>query len=282
MTRLLLTTLASAVLLSAPLAPTASARVCDTGRAMPGESIRTPLLAGDLGVVPTACATSAVGLDVSLRLTIAVEDFYGGVAINATPRGRVAFTDRFWVSTSLIGVDYQLAVNATLNGTALGSGAMTVGAHYAMFQHDRLQIAPYIRVMLPTESWHATALRTGLELGAAFVIELHEEAGLELVGGASLPLLTTVLGGRQTHQFAPTLTVDLVWEPTPWFAAVAGLALRTVPASNEPFESLDPRLALRFFPTGGLWIQLGAALPLAGRDRTTAAAGLNVGWTFSR
>ena len=75
----------------------------------------------------------------------------------------------------------------------------------------------------------------------------------------------------------PTVTIDAGYRPWSWSQLMLGAALRIVPRDPEPFESFDPRAALRFYPWGSGIIDLSAAFPLFGRDRTLTSVGLTVG-----
>ncbi len=74
-------TLIATVLLLTGLTPAASASICTSGPSHVWSPVRVApgaVDAGDFGVLPNACAGSEVSLGLGARLTIALEEFYGG------------------------------------------------------------------------------------------------------------------------------------------------------------------------------------------------------------
>jgi hypothetical protein len=77
------------------------------------------------------------------------------------------------------------------------------------------------------------------------------------------------------------VALDFSFQAFSFFSAAAGFGVR-VRAGNVPgFESLDPRLALRFHPYRALYVDVALAAPLLGNDRTDLAGTLLVGWRFA-
>jgi hypothetical protein len=141
-------------------------------------------------------------------------------------------------------------------------------------------VSSYLRVLLPTETVYRHATRYGFEHGVVGTSRLGSR--FALVGGVTFPTLLVAGPGTVHASYQPTLGSDLVVTPAAWFAAAAGAGLRWRFGDDAAFEAFDPRLALRFFPWRGSRVEIGAALPLAGADRTDVIVGLNLGWIWER
>lgn len=271
--------LALAALVAAALALSpraARADACAAPGPEAGAPVRAALGPADFGAVPEACGRYELSLRGHLGLLIAEDDFYGNVAAGGALRGRILLPGGSWVSATQPGVVYRFVANATVEAESVDISAATLGWHQPLAIGDALQIAPYARVLLPTETVLENAARYGLEQGIGFVASLHEM--VELTGGYSLPLLLTSTAGRTASLLMPLVALDLGFRPWRWLEVLGGGALRLVPTDPEPFESFDARASLRFYPHDGLLIDLAAAFPVGGRDRTLAGAGLALGW----
>jgi hypothetical protein len=181
------------------------------------------------------------------------------------------------VSASLPGVAFDFVANATVEADTLNLSASTIGLHLPVPVHEMFALAPYVRWLLPTETILNNATRFGFEQGIAFVASFHRI--FEITGGYSLPLAMTTSGLATESLFRPTVAVDLGLRPWSWVEVLAGGQLRVVPSHEpEPLEGADVRTSLRFYPWRGALIDLAAAFPLAGRDRSLVAAGVGLGW----
>lgn len=252
---------------------------CVSNQPEAGAPIRVPLGPADFGQVPEACTATSVTLQGRLGVLIASDDFYGSAYAGGAVRARVALPNGMWISLWAPGIEYRFVANATVDTDSIDVSAASLGWHVPLRIGDRRQIAPYLRVLLPTETVFQRATRTGVEHGIAGTWKLHDR--LDLVGGYALPLLLTVNGSTTLSLFTPTVAADLVLHPFRAFTIAAGVAVRVVPADAEPFESFDPRASLRFYPWRGALIDLGGVFPLFGRDRTNAAASVALGWVTS-
>lgn len=249
---------------------------CDSPLPEAGVPIRTPHGPADFGTVPEACPATAAALRGRLGLLIAEEDYYGGVETGGGLRARFELPGGSWMSVLLPGIEYRFAVNATVEADSLDMSASTVAWHLPLPLSDRLQLAPYLRAMLPTETVLQNGTRYGFEHGVAGVVNLHPM--FELMGGYAVPLLLTYNHGTTHSVLTPAVTLDGGFRPWSWFELAAGASVRITPPDEEPFESFNPRVALRFYPWRGLAIGAAGAFPLGGRDRTDAVVGLSIGW----
>ena len=259
-------------------APASAVGPCDASLPESGVPIRIPLGPADLGMPGEACAGTSVALDTRMRLTVATDEFYGSIYAGAALRARMQIGEIAWLSAVVPGFEYRLVANATIQASGADLGPGSVGAHVVFLRGDWFQVTPHLRILLPTETVYVEATRLGVDLGASALFRAHED--VEVLVGAAFPITAVYLGSKQETTFVPNLTVDVTWHPLSWFAVAAGLGVRFAPQEDEAFESLDPRLGLRFYAFDRLLIELTGAAPVAGRDRTDAAAFFSVGWVF--
>ena len=261
------------------LATTAArATPCDTSNGLAGVPIRVPFGAADFGVLPEACAATSLSLETRGALALATEDFYGALLGGAGLRIRWTFAEGPWLSIWIPGLELRLVANASLQPTSVDLGAGALGAHFPLRLADTAQLASSVRLLVPTETVLRTAARTGVELAESVV--WNAAPRLELVGGLALPMVVAVAGGRAHSTFVPTLSADASVRVSGWLTLSAGLALRVAAARDHAFESLDPRLALRFAPWRTMNADLSVALPSLGRDRTDVAGLLTLAWVI--
>ncbi len=250
---------------------------CEAVAPEAGAPVRAPLSAADFGMIPEACARYELSMRGHLALLIDEPDFYGSLGAGAALRGRLPLPGGGWVSAMFPGYAYRFVANATVEAESSDLSPSTVALHIPVTVSGRLGIAPYVRWLLPTETALENASRFGFEQGISFVAPLHPM--FELTGGYALPLLLTTNARATQSVFMPTVALDAGLRPWRWLHLMAGGQVRVVPSEpDDAFESFDVRAALRFYPHEGLLVDLGAAVPLGGRDRTNAAIGLGLGW----
>ncbi|MBW2456402.1 MAG: hypothetical protein JRI68_17915 [Deltaproteobacteria bacterium] len=269
--------MAAAVLCT--VAAGAQAQPCESDLPEAGVPVRAPLAPANFGEQPEACGVTSISLRGRLALLIAMDDYYGQMHAGVGLGGRLVLPGGSWLSAELPGFDYRFAANATIEAESMGLSASTVGYHVPVRLGDHLQLAPYGRLMFPTETVFDNALRYGVEHGISMVGNVAP--WLEVMGGYSLPLaLTTGAYGHSQSLFMPTVSLDIGLRPFTWFEGVGGLSMRVAPGEEEAFEGLDPRAALRFYPWRGSFIDVSGTFPLLGRDRTNAAVGVTLGVLF--
>lgn len=247
----------------------AAAGLCSDGRGIP---IRAPLAPADLGVLPEACERTEASFEA--RTAILVDDLYGSVDLGAGLRGRLVVAARTWLSLWTPSLQYRYVANATVTADRVSLGNGALGIHRRLVLGN-VAIAPFLRVLLPTETGFDRATRWGGELGIAVTAMLGER--LEVVGGYTVTYLETASGGGSLELLSEAGSADVLWHRWDWLAFGLGLGTRLALADRRPFESLDPRLAVRLTPSSSFFANVSAVLPLLGRDRTDVGIGLSVG-----
>jgi hypothetical protein len=253
----------------------AQAAPCDAPQPEAGVPIRLPTAPADFGMLPEACPATSVAGTGHMNVLIAEEDFYGSLWVGGALRARIELPNKSWISAQLPGPEYRFVANATVEADSADLSASTLGYH-APIRIGGVQIAPFARIMLPSETAFHNARRLGLEHGVSLVAPAGKY--LELLGGYSLPLLLTVVESQVDALYLPTVSFDIAVRPARWFVGALGVAVRVAPADEDPFESLDPRATLRFYPYRGLFLEAVGGVPVLGRDRTDGVLALSIGW----
>lgn len=271
-------------LLPLVLAGTLGTRVASAGDActsrQPEAGVPIQVLVGPagLGTVPAACAANEVALQSWGAVLIATGDFYGSLDAGGALTGRFVLPGGSWVSIFTPGLEYRFVANASIEADATSLSGSALGWHLPLSATSHVQIAPFTRVLFPTETVYHRATRLGLDDGIAAVWRIR--SFLELTGGYSMPVLLTVNRPTTYSVLLPTGTADLAFEPWRFFAVVLGASIRLRSGAAPPFESFDPRAALRFYPYGGARIEIAAAAPLFGRDRTDLLGAISMGYLW--
>ena len=246
-----------------------------------GVPVRVPITGpADFGVLPEACPATSVAARGRAAILVAERDYYGSLFAGAALAGRVAVGNGVWLSLWAPGPEYRFVANATVEQDSADLSAGTLGVHVPLEVDRRLVVAPYGRVLIPTETVLSRGTRTGIEQGLSAVVRLGDR--VELVGGWAFPLLFTDGGASVRTLFAPAVSTDIVLRPFRALAIAAGAAVRVVPSDPDPLESVDPRASLRLYPWRGTFVDVSGALPLGGRDRSDVAAAIALGWIWSR
>lgn len=267
-----LTRIAAALLASFALLAAHDADACEkTAR-----PVRVPLAPADLGVLPEACEATEASLETHAAALIATSDLYGSLQAGVGLRGRLTIAERTWLSLWTPSLEYRFVANASVQADRASIGGTVVGVHHRLPVTERLSIAPFVRLLLPTETAFERAVRWGGEQGIS--AQHHASERVELYGGYAFSYTLVWNGGHGLSLLTESISAGAVYRPWRFFGVAGGVAVRFALADKQPFESFDPQLGLRFYPYRGLFIPLNVALPLAGRDRTSLAFALSAGW----
>jgi hypothetical protein len=231
------------------------------------------LLAGDLGAGRRACPRSELALGARALAIIDVPNFYGNVGLDARLEGSWAFARgrlRGEAFASVPFVSWQFAQNATLKGTTLGFGPLSVGVSFLAFNRDGAALTPYARLLLPTD-----ALTLGGELGLAAGGPFGRLFGYHAVFAADL---AGTVGGGPANLRAGGLILLGGEVHKKWFAFVLDLQIHM--GWRAALDWFAPAAALRFRLYRGLGLELSTVLPVLGADRHDFTALLRLAWRF--
>ena len=251
----------------------ARAERCGGQTAPHGAPIALTLGPADFGATPPTCASTGVALEGRGTALIDTPDFYGALTAEAVLTGSFALGEETWVSGAVNALRYRYVQNASIVGTHLGLGPTTVGLHRVVARGERWRVAPYARLLLPTETGRSFSVLLGAEPGVA--ASFAPVSGLSLGGGLSLPVTVAVLGARTLWRLAPRASLDAAYAPWRWLEVAAGAELRLAPEGGLDF--MAPKVAVRLYPWRTLHVQLAGMMSLVGLERTDFRASLGVG-----
>lgn len=233
----------------------------------------------DFGEIGEVCPGTDVSVRTRAALAIDRPDYYGGVAAAGTLRIRFQFAERWVASAAVDAAVWRFTANAVVESSRLDSGPPTLGAGRALLLGPTT-VAAFARLLLPFDSARQQGVLWGLELGGAAVHRLRPRWVLQ--GGLTLPATLALVSETAHGVLRPAALVEASHRIRPWLALAAGLSARTEAGPHPALRALAPRASIRFATVGGWFLALGGEAPLAGRDRTDAAAALLVGHSHAR
>ncbi len=262
------------LLLASPRALAEVCREADAG--LPEGPVSASFHEVDFARARRACLRSEVGLGGSGGAIIDTPNFYGTLNANGLLFGSWTFAKG---STELFAtaevIRWVYAQNATLKGTSLGLGQLSVGASRVVLATEEAQVTPSVRLMLPTATGEANVHVLGFEAGVASTVrplpplQLHGFAGAQVAGGVFSPAPSQPRAGA-------LLVVGLQYSPWSWAALAVDLNARF--GLRAALDSLAPAFALRFGVGRHVGVELAATLPVAGADRHDFAGALRVSY----
>ncbi|MGQ0506705.1 MAG: hypothetical protein ACT4TC_15440 [Myxococcaceae bacterium] len=233
--------------------------------ALPEGPVFTGYAEVDTGVARRACPRTEVGLGGRGAAIIDAANFYGALNADALLFGSWALPNqRTEIFATAEIVHWAYAQNATLKGTSLGLGQLSLGATHVVLSSDRAALAPTARMMLPTATGVTGVHLLGVELGLSgelrpvTPIELHAYAGADLGVGVFSP-------APAQPRWGALVVLGMQYTPWRWFGVALDFAGHF--GSRAAVDYVAPALALRFAVGKAVGIDLSASLPLAGADR---------------
>ncbi|MET0401368.1 MAG: hypothetical protein ABW123_03150 [Cystobacter sp.] len=231
-------------------------------------------LSAEVSTARRACPRTEVGLGVQGNAIIETQNLYGAITAAGVVSGSVAVRPDLEVFATLEGARVQYVQNASLTGTRVALGQLSLGATWAVLARGAFVLAPSARLQLPTSFASPRTRTLGAEVGAALLhrsterLGVHGYVGLEgdlgLGSAASLPRAGVLLNVGVEYAFFR------------FFAAVLDANVRF--GHRAALDSVAPTLGLRFAVGEHFGAELGASLPVLGAERALAAGGLRLTW----
>lgn len=236
--------------------------------------VQVGFLDGDLGVARAPCARSALGLAAGGGAIIETENLYGHLAGGATLRGSWAVSGRTALYASVEAVRYD-GVIAPISSSALGPGYTDLGVTTQIVHTERAAVAVQGTAVVPTAiplNQHGAPLSADLGLTAAW-----SPTRAWTVHGSALGLGGLAVGGGPLFPAAGAhVDAGAEWRPTAGFGLVADVLAGFGYAAPLDVLAVGGGVRGAIGPHAGLALELNA--PLAGRERTLAAADLRFDW----
>lgn len=262
-----------------PVAPAAAPPgACDRWRhpGMPEGPVVIGLYDADMSTGRRTCPRTELTIAARGAAVLDTPNFYGSLQADALIAGSYAVRRNLEVFGTLELIHYLFVQNASLKGTAVGLGQLTLGAAMVAFQRGPAVITPFGRLMLPTSSSTPNVRTLGGEAGVAWSVRpldrlaVHGTFGVDITGGAS--------AGPPDVRAGALLNVGLQYNPATWFGLVLDLNLQL--GHRAPIDAFAPALGLRFRLYRGLAAELGVTAPVAGADRRLFLGALRIGYRF--
>ncbi|MDP2307014.1 MAG: hypothetical protein Q8P18_13400 [Pseudomonadota bacterium] len=225
---------------------------------------------GDLGVPRRVCARSEVGLAPGGLAVVDTANFYGHIVAGGTLEGSWAPSRRTEVYASVEAFRYD-SVITPIPATYMGFGHVGIGASQRLWDNEAVAIGLHGRVVAPTAvGLYRNAYPIGLDIGVsglwAPLPTLRVHADVAGLGSAAIS------HGPSLPRAGARVMVGGEWQPVKPFALV--LDVTSGFGYTAPVDSVAASLGLRFGIGDRVGIELGASVPLAGRERTLAAGEL--------
>ncbi|WP_257458557.1 hypothetical protein [Archangium lipolyticum] len=229
-------------------------------------------LSADVATGRRACPRTEVGFGVQGGAIIETANLYGAVTGAGLLSGSLAVRPDLEVFATLEAVRVQYVQNATLTGTVISLGQLTVGGTWMALTRGPLVVSPSVRLQLPTSFASPRTRTLGGEVGAAVLyrpvnrFEVHGYAGVDtamsLGAAAALPRAGFLVN------------VGTEYALCSGFAAVLDANLHF--GHRAALDYLAPAIGLRFRAGEHFGAELGASMPVLGPERALAIGGLKL------
>lgn len=244
---------------------------CDLAHGLADGPVAAALWDGALGRAQSPCPRTDAVVAPRALLLADTPAFYGVVLASGTLEGTVAVDDRGEVGLRLEALRYENVISA-ISSTYFGPGFTTLSA-VRRIDRDEGAVAVVGQLVLPTAiGLHQHSFPIALDLGLSSLVadgpwEGHGQAGI----AASAALSHGPTQGR----VGLPLTVGGAWRPGRAFALALDLQAAFAYAAAVDHVAAAPEL--RFAAGPGWHLELGATVPVAGRERALLAAELRTG-----
>ena len=229
-------------------------------------------LSADVATGRRACPRTEVGLGVQGGAIVEAHNFYGAITAAGLLSGSWAVRPDLELFATLEAPRFQFVQNATLTGTTLSLGQLTLGGTYVALVNGPLVVSPSVRLQLPTSFASPRTRTVGGELGAAVLyrpvnrFEVHGYVGADVSAG---------LGAAAAQPRAGFLVnVGSEYALCSGFAAVLDANVHF--GHRAALDYVAPALGLRFRAGEHFGAELGASLPVLGAERAMAIGGLKL------
>ncbi len=270
-TTLALATLALAALLAAP--STAQAGPCDDFSYGLGQgALQSGVLDGDLGTARRLCGRNEFGVVGGLSLIADAANFYGRLKGAVTLDGSYAVHERIEIFASWEAFRYE-QVLAPLGASFIGLGHLSLGGTGRFLDLERATLGVTGKVVLPTTWLYKNARPIAFDVGVGVLGRVHPTVHLRGQVGlmASAAISAGAAGPRAG--FAGNFGVEL--RPLPALAIVVDLQGNF--GYQAPVEMVAAAIGLRLSDRHRFGFELGATIPIVGRER--AAVALDMRWS---
>jgi len=242
----------------------AMADVCDEiGYGMAQGPVTAGLLEGDLGRARRVCSRAEVGLSGGGLLVVDTMAFYGHLLAGFTLDGSLPIGQRFEIFGSVEALRYQQVITP-IPASYLGFGHTALGASYRFVARPKWSLAVHGKVVLPTAiGLYRNAWPLASDLAVAVLLQLRP--GIRVHAEAGVADSVALSKGPAYPEIGAVVTAGIELQPFHGFAFVADVHGGF--GRQAPVDVVAAALALRFSDGKRFGFDVGATVPLAGRER---------------
>jgi hypothetical protein len=252
----------------------ALASPCDLDDGMAVGPITASPYDGDLGRGHRACPRNEAALGGGGQIVADAPNFYGHIQANLTLDGSMRITERTELFGALELFRYDQVIGAiTTSGSGLGH--TSIGISQILLGTSNLAVAASGKVVLPTATHlYTNAFPYSADVGVAGVYVPHWRVRVH--GYASMLGTVGLSAGPGNPQGGAQVGLGAQVRAARPFALVADVTGGF--GYDAPIDQLAVSAAGRFVIRGAYGVELGATVPLAGRERSMATLDLRVTW----
>lgn len=231
---------------------------------------------GDHGVARRACPRTEAGIGLGGRAVVEPQNFYANLVGHLRVDGSIEIAPRLELFGALELLEAQQVISSFRAGH-LGLGNTSLGATWLFHESDEVGLAAFGRATLPTAlGLYQRAFPVGGDIGVTGVVVPIEPIRLRAAAFGTSAL--TLGGGAPTPRagFAGQIGMDVA----PWHWLALSAELNGAALYAAPLDHAALGLGARFAIWEGLGAEIGAVVPLAGRERNLATAIARVSWRF--
>ncbi|GEM_PF-995895 len=246
---------------------TAEAGPCDDFSYGLGQgAAQSGVLDGDLGTARRLCGRTEFGVVGGLSLIADAANFYGRLKGGLTLDGSYAVHERIEIFASWEAFRYE-QVLAPLGASFIGLGHFSLGGTGRFVDAEKATAGVTGRVVLPTTWLYKNARPIAWDVGVGVLGRVHPTVHLHAQVGLMASAAISAGAADPRAGFAGNFGVEL--RPLPALALVVDLQGNF--GYQAPVEMVAAAIALRLSDRHRFGFELGATIPIAGRERNAVA-----------
>lgn len=253
---------------------TAAAGPCDAfGYGLGQGALQSGVRDGDLGTPRRLCGRHEFAVVGGLGLSVDTANFYGRLRGGLQLEGSYAVHERVEVFAAWEALRYE-QILAPFGSSFIGPGHFTLGGTGRFLDLEKAALGVTGRIVLPTTPLYKNARPLAWDVGFSVLgqpaqkVHVHAQVGLIASAAISAGAAGTRAG------LASNVGVEL--RPLPALAVVVDLQ-GDFGYGGEPVEMVAASLGLRLSDRYRFGFELGATIPIVGRERTSVS--LDLRWS---
>ncbi len=238
--------------------------------------LQLDLFAGDQAVAMSPCPRSEISLGVAAGADLDTPHYYGTLGGTAVLRGSYAVSANTEIFATMDAVSVRFTQDASLSQIDTTFGQTSVGALRRIWSSVHWDLAPLVRVVLPTSTGYENAHPFAVD--AMLLARYQPVPKLVLSGEVGFTSSFFASAGPTAPAYGATLLLSGAYSPVQWLAIVVETS--TVLGYERTLYRYVLGGGFRFSIRRHAGIELAAEAPVAGQDATRFTAGIKFDWRF--